>query len=134
MRYVHAITRLSAVGVTLLLLGLSSGANAANTSASHATLAAQLVDANAKAQKKAATVEVKVTGIKLVDPAAAKEKPKAGQGHLHYQLDSDPIIATTATKLSFHELPPGQHQVKVMLAANDHSPLGPEQTLTVVVP
>ena len=99
-----------------------------------ASLTAKLVDADAKAQKKAATVEVKVKGISLIDPAAVKEHPKAGQGHLHYQLDNGPVIATTATKLSFHELASGQHSFKVMLAANDHQPLGPEQDLSVTVP
>jgi hypothetical protein len=99
-----------------------------------ATLAASLVDAEAKARKQAATVKVVVTGIKITDPAVVNEKPIAGQGHLHYQVDDGPVIATTALKLSFHGLKPGAHHIKVMLAANDHSPLGPEQTLDVTVP
>lgn len=119
----------SAIGAALLLV--STGAVAVSSSPK---LTAELVDPAAKAQKKAATVVVHVSGVKMTDPASAKEKPKAGQAHLHYQLDNDPIIATTATKLSFHELPSGQHTIKVMLAANDHSPLGPEQTLNVSVP
>ena len=44
------------------------------------------------------------------------------------------MIATTATKLSFHDLAQGRHVFVVMLAANDHSPLGPEATLMVNVP
>jgi hypothetical protein len=46
------------------------------------------VDKDKKAQEKAATVEVKVSGVKLIDPAMMKEQPKEGQGHLHYQVDS----------------------------------------------
>ena len=42
-------------------------------------------------------------------------------------------IATTAPKLSFHGLKPGEHRVVVTLAGNDHHPLGPEQTLSVRV-
>jgi hypothetical protein len=98
------------------------------------TLTATLVDAEKKAQQKAATVSVKVDGIKLVDPGTVMEKPAAGQGHLHYQVDGGPIIATTTTKLSFHGLTPGAHKIVVMLAANDHTPLGPEQTLDVTIP
>jgi hypothetical protein len=66
--------------------------------------------------------------------ATVNEKAKAGQGHLHYQVDDDPIVATTAKKLSFHALSSGKHTIKVVLAGNDHSPLGPEQTLDVNIP
>jgi hypothetical protein len=99
-----------------------------------ATLKASLVDAEAKARQQAATVKVDVTGVKLTDPALAKEKPMKGQGHLHYQVDDGPIVATTAPKLSFHGLKPGSHRITVALAANDHSPLGPQQVLEVTIP
>lgn len=98
------------------------------------SVVAVLVDADAKAQKHAATVQVKVTGVKLVDPAQSKEKPVAGQAHLHYRVDDGPIIATTAPKLSFHDLKPGSHTISVQLAANDHSPLASAEPLTVKVP
>ena len=78
-----------------------------------------------------AIVQVEVKGIDLIDPAKTGEKPAAGQGHLHYRVDRQPVIATTATKLSFHELGPGPHTIEVMLAANDHTPLGPMTTLRV---
>ena len=98
------------------------------------TLTATLVDAEKKAAQKAATVEVKTTGIDLIDPAKANEVAKAGQGHLHYQVDDGPVIATTTTKLSFHGLSSGAHKIVVMLAGNDHNPLGPQQTLEVTIP
>jgi hypothetical protein len=98
------------------------------------TLKATLVDEKAKAQKKAATVKVMVTGVRIIDPALVNEIPKKGQGHFHYQVDNGPIIATTAPKLSFHDLSSGSHTIKVILAANDHTPLGPEETLTVTIP
>jgi hypothetical protein len=97
-------------------------------------LSATLVDPEKKAQEQAATVEVKVTGVQLIDPAAVHEKPQPGEGHLHYQVDADPVIATTATKLSFHELSSGEHTIRVMLAGNDHKPMGPQETLTVTIP
>ena len=99
-----------------------------------ATLTAKLVDPEKKAMQKAATVDVSVTGVKLVDPASVNEKPMAGQGHLHYQVDAGPVIATTTTKLSFHGLTPGAHKIVVMLAGNNHNPLGPQQTLEVTIP
>jgi len=98
------------------------------------TLTAKLVDPEKKAQQKAATVDVKVTGIKIIDPATVNEKPIAGQGHLHYQVDDGPIIATTTMKLSFHGLTPGPHKIVVTLAGNDHNPLGPQETLNVTIP
>lgn len=96
-------------------------------------LSASLVDPEKKASKHEATVEVQVAGIQLVDPAKVNEQPAEGQGHLHYQVDSGPIIATTAPKLSFHELSAGEHKITVHLVGNDHKPLGPQKTLTATI-
>jgi hypothetical protein len=110
------------------------GAGAPPGTTTGATMTAKLVDPEAKAKKKEATVMVDVKGLELVDPAKVNEKPAKGQGHLHYQVDDGPIIATVAPKLSFHGLKSGSHTVMVALAANDHSPLGPQEKLTVSVP
>lgn len=99
-----------------------------------ATLTVRLVDPEKNAARRAATIDVRATGIELVDPATTGEKPQSGQGHLHYQVDSGFIIATTATKLSFHELKPGEHVIAVTLAANDHASLGAPQEVRVRVP
>ena len=104
------------------------------TAAPAPALSASLMQPEQKAKKHEAGVQVQVTGIDIVEPATANEKPAPGQGHLHYQLDSGPIVATTATKLDFHKLSPGKHQITVMLAGNDHQPLGPKETLHVTVP
>ena len=136
--------------LTMLVLGINLVVGAqdkpktAHTDMDHQTMqkatsgsvamTAKLVDPEMKAQKKEATVTVDVKGIKLTDPAEAKEQPKAGQGHIHYQVDDGPVIATTSPKLSFHGLSSGAHKIVVMLAANDHRPLGPQETLTVTVP
>ena len=98
------------------------------------TLTATMVNPEHNAKEHAATVQVHVAGVEMVDPATVKEKPQAGQGHLHYQVDNGPVVATTAPKLSFHDLSPGQHTIVVMLAWNDHSPLGPKATLNVSIP
>lgn len=107
---------------------------AAAASAQEPGMSAKLVDAEKKARSRTATVELSVTGIKIVDPAVAKEIPKKGQGHFHYQVDNGPVIATTSPKLSFHELTSGKHAIKVMLAGNDHAMLGPSQVLDVNIP
>jgi hypothetical protein len=99
-----------------------------------AVMTAKLIDPDKKASARAATVEVTVSGVELTDPAVSNEKPVPGQGHLHYQLDKGPVIATPTAKLSFHELAPGPHTILIVLAGNDHKPLGPQQQLTVNVP
>ena len=99
-----------------------------------ATMTASLIDAEKNAKDKSATVEVRITGIELIDPALTNKKPMNGQGHLHYQVDDGPVIATTAPKLSFHGLRSGKHKIVVMLANNDHSPAGPQQTMEITVP
>ena len=96
-------------------------------------LEAKLVDAKATAHGSAA-VQVSVSGIDLVDPATVQEKPRAGQGHLHYRIDSGPVVATPSTKLSLHELSPGEHSIEVTLVGNDHEPLGPRATVPVSIP
>jgi lipoprotein-anchoring transpeptidase ErfK/SrfK len=103
-------------------------------SAMKPVMTAKLIDAEKKASGRAATVEVTTSGVELVDPAISMEKAVPGQGHLHYQVDKGPIIATPSAKLSFHELGPGAHTILVVLAGNDHKPLGPQQQLNVTVP
>ena len=133
--------------LSALVLALSLGASAqykSNSGSGHhkmtqavgqpATLSASLIDAEKNAKDKSATVEVRVTGVKLIDPALTNKRPTKGEGHLHYQVDSGPVIATTTPKLSFHELTPGKHKIVVVLANNDHSPAGPQQTLEITVP
>lgn len=139
----RAIRLISIAGVLVLGLYVSAGAQdyrketpsvASTQSGGAQTLTARLVDPEKKAKEKTATVEVTVGGVALTDPAKSCEKRIKGEGHLHYRVDDGPVIATTATKLSFHELTPGVHKILVMLAANDHSPLGPQETLTVTIP
>jgi hypothetical protein len=97
-------------------------------------VSATLVDPEKNSGRQTATVAVKVSGVEVVDPATVNEQPKKGQAHFHYQLDSGPVIATTATKLSFHELSPGDHRIVVMLAGNDHAPLGAQETVSLRIP
>lgn len=119
--------------LTMAMAGSHSYAQAPGA-ATKPTMTAKLVDPEKKAAEKAATVEVTTSGVELTDPAISHEKPVDGQGHLHYQLDKGPVVATPTAKLSYHELTPGTHTILVVLAGNDHKPLGPQQQLTVSVP
>lgn len=92
-----------------------------------------LVDQVEKARKGEATVQVRADGMTITDPADAREKSVPGQGHLHYKVDNGPVIATTATKLSFHELTPGRHTIEVTPAGNDHKPVGPTQRVELTI-
>ncbi len=112
----------------------TTGTNASQQGKGGERMTAALVDEAQRAKQGEATVKVHVSGVKITDPDSANEQPKAGQAHIHYRLDDGPTIATTATKLDFHDLTPGDHRITIILAGNDHEPLGPEQTLTVTVP
>lgn len=117
-------TLLSAIGIALI----------AAAAAGAPSLSISLVNEEAAARKGNATVVATVEGFELVDSASVHEKPRIGQGHLHYRVDDGPVIATTATKLSFHELSAGAHRVQVGLVGNDHQPIGPPEVLNVTIP
>ena len=93
-----------------------------------------LVDPEALAKQKAVTVEVSVDGIELKDPQEVSPSPSRPQAHLLYQLDQGPSIATKANRVTFLDLPPGEHSITIRLAGPDHKPLGPYQLLTVRIP
>lgn len=125
-------SRGSTVALAIVISAFLSGQAVDRVQAqSKPTMTAKLVDPDKKAAEAAATVEVTTSGVELVDPALSNEKPVPGQGHLHYQLDKGPVVATPSAKLSFHELPAGPHTITVILAGNDHKPLGPRQQLSV---
>jgi hypothetical protein len=97
-------------------------------------LQASLVDMDANAAKQSAVVRVEVVGAELIDPELAKPGSRLVQAHLHYQVDDGPVIATPVAKLAFHGLASGKHRIEVVLADSEHKPLGPSQTLEVMIP
>ena len=94
----------------------------------------RLVDEEQKAKEDSATVQVHVSGFRMVDPDRARGRAVAGQGHLHYRIDQGPAIATTSSKLTFHDLTPGQHTIEVQAVGNDHQRLTDMQKLTITIP
>ena len=102
--------------------------------ASGPTITARLIDENWNASRKAASVEVTVQGIQLVEPSLTSQSHGPVQGHLHYQLDDGSIVATSASKISFHELSPGEHKISVNLTDGNHIPIGMPIALTLTIP
>lgn len=98
------------------------------------SFSAQLVNTVSSPNKRSVSVLVNVAGLAMTDPQIARGEAMAGQGHIRYQVDNGPEIATIAPKLDFHRLASGAHTIKVMLVGNDHKLLGPQQTLKVLIP
>jgi len=138
MRCIMYLAALAAWGVILGIsdapnLRASQSATAQSSSATY-SIKAEMVDSASKAKKQEATIVVTTQGVQLIDPATVNETPRIGEGHLHYRVDNGPVIATTATKLSFHELTHGMHTITVMLVANNHSPLSAPVTFNLTIP
>ncbi len=117
-----------ALACSCLILG------AVAASAADPQIDAELINAESNAAKGNASIQVTVIGVELIDADEAGTSPRTGQGHLHYQIDQGPVIATSSRKLALHELEPGTHQIRVALVGNDHKPVGPEDTVTVMIP
>ena len=98
------------------------------------SIKAHLVDAKKNAAKATATVVVTAENIRLIDPSLAGKSEEGAEGHLHYQVDNGFVVATPGTKLSFHELSPGEHRISVTLADDHHNPIGSPVLLIVDVP
>jgi hypothetical protein len=99
-------------------------------------------------------VRVALTNFSL-DPADVGKRNKARRGHLHFQMDGGKFdfpkysgpngsLAKTlgiagkyspsiAPKIVYRHLPAGKHTLRVFLANNDHSPVGPKASVTFTV-
>jgi hypothetical protein len=125
-------SRLRMLGCAIAASALIFGAVAAT--AADPRIDAELIDADVNAAKGNALIQVTVLDVDLIDADEAGGTPRNGQGHLHYRVDDGPVIATSAKKLAFHELQPGEHRIHVALVGNDHKPIGPEETVKVMIP
>jgi len=69
---------------------------------------------------------IKPTTVPLSEAGKHPELNRAGEGHLHFQLDLQPLIVwDQSAPYTFTNIPPGDHQVMVELANNDHASLSP---------
>src|SRR5512136_67218 len=93
-------------------------------------------------------VTIQVQNFSIVDKQG--QANVAGEGHVHYYLDVSPIPSdpakpaipananatwahVAATSYTFSNVSPGMHTVSVQLANNDHTPVLPLATSTVMV-
>lgn len=71
-----------------------------------------------------AVVEVQVERIWLHRPVLAISYG-VPTGELRYQVDNQPTVVTTDTRLKFEGLARGEHTIRVTLLGADERPLGP---------
>ena len=75
-----------------------------------------------------ATTDWKIapTQVDLAHYGKMPELNRPNEGHLHLSLDLWPLVVwQEAGAYTFTNVPPGEHQLKVELANNDHSSLAP---------
>ena len=79
------------------------------------------------------TVTYSVAGLTMVDDMGGA--PVDGQGHVHIKVDGVYVDATAELSytLTADQLPAGQHEVSACLAGNDHTELGPCDSITLNV-
>jgi hypothetical protein len=99
----------------------------------------------------AVKARVKLDGFQI-DPQSVGKRPQEGKGHLHFSMDGGKFdkskysgangqlavklgvdgkySPSVAPQITYRNLPPGEHTLKVQLANNDHSPTGVETQTT----
>ena len=69
---------------------------------------------------------IKPSSVPLSEAGKHPELNRPGEGHLHLQLDLQPLIVwDQSAPYTFSNVPAGDHQVMVELANNDHASLSP---------
>ena len=97
-------------------------------------LTAKLIDKEENAKQRRAVIEVQTDGVQLVDPNVVGREPKLDQVHVQYRLDDNPAQNSASKSWTFENIPPGEHEIHVRLAANDNHPVGMSTTLKVKIP
>jgi hypothetical protein len=70
--------------------------------------------------------EIVPSSVPISEAGKHPELNRPGQGHLHFMLDMQPLIVWAESKpYTFMNIPPGDHQLMVELANNDHASLSP---------
>lgn len=70
--------------------------------------------------------------VTLADYGMRPDANRPGEGHVHLALDLEPLVVWDQNApYTFRNVPPGEHQLTVELANNDHSSLVPPVVRTV---
>jgi hypothetical protein len=100
------------------------------------------------------TAKVRLTNF-AIDPAAIGKSPQPGRGHLHFQLDGGRFdipqhsgangqmardlgvdgkySPAGAPEITYSDIPPGTHVLKVLLANNNHTDTGVQAEAEITV-
>jgi hypothetical protein len=71
-------------------------------------------------------LQVVPTTVPVSEAGMRPEANRPGQGHLHFVLDSQPLVVwERLDPYTFTNVPPGEHLLMVELVQNDHGPLNP---------
>ena len=98
------------------------------------TVSVRLIEPERHARRRQALVQILIDGLEIVDPIEVNEVPREGQGHVHLQVDDGPILAVPSLRMRLRRLTRGGHTFRVMLHANDHTPLGAQAETSLRVP
>lgn len=71
-------------------------------------------------------LQIVTSSVPLSEAGKHPEANRSGEGHVHFMLDLQPLVAWyTADTYTFTNVPPGEHQLMVELVENDHSSFRP---------
>jgi MYXO-CTERM domain-containing protein len=72
------------------------------------------------------------TTVPVVEAGKHPEVNRAGEGHLHFVLDLQPLVVwEKGDPYTFADVPAGEHQLMVELVQNDHSSFSPNVMQTI---
>ncbi|MFC0186888.1 DUF6130 family protein [Fictibacillus aquaticus] len=89
------------------------------------------LEASAEVKGREALIKVK-TDMEISKKKFGKQR-KHGQGHIHMYVDQGEKQGVTSSPILLENLSPGQHEVKISLHNNDHTPYDVTEKLTFTI-
>lgn len=77
-------------------------------------------------------LQVEVSQFELSFESMEKEN-KIGQGHIHLYVDGKKVTKIFKPDHILKDIAPGEHQIRIELAHNDHQPYGVEETFSITI-
>jgi MYXO-CTERM domain-containing protein len=126
--------RFNLLAVVLLLFIMATPASAAGPSLSVTSPKEGVAIAGSTLTVTFTTADIKLvpTTVPVAEAGKHPEVNRAGEGHLHFVLDLQPLVVwEKGDPYTFANVPPGEHQLMVELVQNDHSSLSPSVMQTI---
>jgi hypothetical protein len=77
-------------------------------------------------------LNVVTTNVPLTEAGARPGANHTGEGHVHFMLDTQPLVVWDHTgPYTFQNVPPGEHQLMVEAVQNDHGGFDPPVAQTI---